>query len=161
VSVGRLSAGLLVTLLIMALGACSTVSSKFQAPDVQVMSVQILSSDMFAQKFKVRLKLENPNKIELPVRGLEFDVLLMGDRFAEGSSADQFILPARGEAEFDIAVTTSFVSSFGRLISRVGGGKLNNVDYEIVGKVFVDKGMLRKIPFNHRGTVDFTKALGK
>ena len=67
------------------------------------------------------------------------------------------MLPAQGEAEFDMMVTTNFVSSFGRLLSRIGGGKLENVDYEIVGKIIVDKGMVRKIPFNHRGTVDFTK----
>ena len=51
------------------------------------------------------------------------------------------MLPARGEAEFDMMVTTNFVSSFGRLLSRVGGGKLENIDYEIAGKVLVDKGM--------------------
>jgi hypothetical protein len=56
-------------------------------------------------------------------------------------------------------VTTNFVSSFGRLISRVGGGKLEDIDYEITGKIFVDKGVLRRIPFSHRGTVDFSRAL--
>jgi hypothetical protein len=40
----------------------------------------------------------------------------------------------------------------------VQGGKLENIDYEITGKVLVEKGMVRKIPFNHRGTVDFTRA---
>ena len=85
----------------------------------------------------------------------------MGDSFAEGNSTDQFVLPAMGEAEFDMIVTTNFVSSFGRLLSRVGGGKLENLDYEITGKVLVDKGMIRKIPFNHAGTVDVSRALGR
>jgi hypothetical protein len=76
-------------------------------------------------------------------------------------SDEAFVLPALGEAEFDMLVTTNFVSSFGRLLSRVQGGKLENIDYEIAGKVMVDKGMVRKIPFNHRGTVDFTRALKK
>jgi hypothetical protein len=71
------------------------------------------------------------------------------------------VLPALGEAEFDMLVTTNFVSSFGRLLSRVQGGRLEDIDYEITGKVMVDKGMVRKIPFNHRGTVDFTRALKK
>jgi LEA14-like dessication related protein len=84
---------------------------------------------------------------------------MMGDSFAEGVSNESFLLPARGEAEFDMLVTTNFVSSFGRLLSRVSGGKLENVDYEITGKVMVDKGMVRSVPFNHRGTVDFTKVL--
>ena len=56
-------------------------------------------------------------------------------------------------------VTTNFVSSFGRLLSRVSGGKLKAVEYEITGKVLLEKGMMKKIPFNHRGTVDFTRVL--
>jgi len=66
---------------------------------------------------------------------------------------------AKGEAEFDMLVTTNFMSAFGRLLSRVGGGKLENIDYEISGKLYVEKGILRKIPFSHHGTVDFSKQL--
>ena len=141
------------------LAACTSMGSKLEAPKLELVGVQMLSTDMFAQRFKVRVKVINPNDLELPVRGLEYTILLMGDSFAEGMSNDQFLLPALGEAEFDMLVTTNFVSSFGRLLSRVSGGKLEDIDYEIVGKVLVDKGMVRKIPFNHRGTVDFTRAL--
>jgi len=84
----------------------------------------------------------------------------MGDSFAEGVSNDRFVLPAKGEAEFDMMVTTNFVSSFGRLLSRVGGGKLQDLHYEIAGEVLLDKGVIRKIPFNHQGTVDISRALG-
>jgi len=139
--------------------ACSSLGSKLEAPSLSLVAVQMLSTDMFAQKFKVRVLVQNPNDLELPVRGLEYQIILMGDSFAEGTSNDAFLLPAGGEAEFDMTVTTNFVSSFGRLLSRVGGGKLENIDYEIVGKVYVEKGMLRKIPFSHRGTVDFSKTL--
>ena len=140
-----------------ALAACATVGSQLEAPKLELVGVQMLSTDMFAQRFKVRVKVSNPNDLELPVRGLEYTILLMGDTFAEGTSTEAFVMPALGEAEFDMLVTTNFVSSFGRLLSRVGGGKLENVDYEIAGKVMLDKGMVRKIPFNHRGTVDFTR----
>mgnify|MGYP002737428787 CR=1 FL=1 len=143
------------------LAACSTVGSKLEAPKLELMGVQMLSTDMFAQRFKVRVKVINPNDLELPVRGLEYTIIMMGDSFAEGTSTESFVLPALGEAEFEMLVTTNFVSSFGRLLSRVQGGKLENIDYEITGKVMVDKGMVRKIPFNHRGTVDFSRATKK
>jgi LEA14-like dessication related protein len=136
-----------VALILLAAGlavACSSFGPKLESPTVTVLGVQTLSSDMFAQKFKVRLQVQNPNGMELKVRGFEYEIFLMGDSFAEGNSSDQFLLPSHGEAEFDMMVTTNFVSGLGRLISRMGGGKL-------------DKGMLRKIPFNHRGKVDFTK----
>jgi LEA14-like dessication related protein len=143
------------------LAACTSMGPKLEAPKLELVGVQMLSTDMFAQRFKVRVKVINPNDLELPVRGLEYTIIMMGDSFAEGMSDEPFVLPALGEAEFDMLVTTNFVSSFGRLLSRVQGGKLENIDYEIAGKVMVDKGMVRKIPFNHRGTVDFTRALKK
>jgi LEA14-like dessication related protein len=150
---------LLVAALAVVLAACSTLGRDLQSPRLSLVGVQVLSGDMFAQRFRVRVRVENPNDLELPVRGLEYKIILMGDSFADGTSTDAFLLPARGEAEFDMLVTTNFVSSFGRLLSRVGGGKLEDIEYEITGKVFVEKGMLRKIPFSHRGTVDFSKQL--
>jgi LEA14-like dessication related protein len=141
------------------LSACSSLGSKLEAPSLELVGVQMLSTDMFAQRFKVRVKVTNPNDLELPVKGLEYTILMMGDSFAEGMANESFLLPAMGEAEFDMLVTTNFVSSFGRLLSRVQGGKLENIDYEITGKIMVEKGMVRKIPINHRGTVNFTKAL--
>ena len=148
---------LLVAACAVLLAACSTLGSNLVAPQVEVVGVQMMSTDMFAQRFKVRVKVINPNDLELPVRGLEYTILLMGDSFAEGTSTDRFVVPAKGEAEFDMNVSTNFVSSLGRLISRMNGAKLENIDYEIVGQVFVDKGMLKKIPFSDKGKVNVNK----
>ena len=158
-AVPRAASVLLLAALAVLVAACSTLGSKLEAPRLSLVGIQVLSTDMFAQRFKVRVLVQNPNDLELPVRGLEYQIILMGDSFADGTSTDAFLLPARGEAEFDMLVTTNFVSSFGRLLSRVGGGKLEDIEYEITGKVYVEKGMLRKIPFSHRGTVDFAKQL--
>jgi LEA14-like dessication related protein len=141
------------------IAACTSMGSKLESPRLSLVGIQVMSADMFAQRFKVRVLVVNPNEIELPVRGLEYQILLMGDSFADGTSNDVFLLPAKGEAEFDMLVTTNFVSAFGRLLSRVGGGKLENIEYEISGKIYVEKGILRKIPFSHQGTVDFSKQL--
>jgi LEA14-like dessication related protein len=146
---------------LVVLPGCSSFGSKLESPELSLVGIQMLSTDMFAQKFKVRVLVKNPNELEIPVRGIDYTIILMGDSFAEGVSNDKFVLPAKGEAEFDMLVTTNFVSSFGRLLSRVGGGKLQNLQYEIAGEVLVDKGMIRKVPFSHQGTVDISRALGQ
>jgi LEA14-like dessication related protein len=146
---------------LVALAGCSTFNQKLESPELSLVGIQMLSTDMFAQKFKVRVLVKNPNDLEIPIRGIDYTIILMGDSFAEGVSNDQFLLPAKGEAEFDMLVTTNFVSSFGRLLSRVGGGKLQDLPYEIAGEILVDKGIIRKIPFNHQGTVDISRALGQ
>ena len=149
-----------VTTALLAFAACSGLGD-LKTPQLEVLGVQMMSTDMFAQRFTVRMHVQNPNNMELPVKGIDYTLLLMGDLFAEGKTNEPFVLPALGEAEFDMTVTTNFVSSLGRLISRVGGGKLEDIDYELAGTLFVDKGMVRKIPFNKRGTLDFTRALDK
>ena len=144
----------------LAFAACTGLGD-LKTPELEVLGVQMLSTDMFAQRFVVRMHVQNPNDIELPVKGIDYTLLLMGYLFAEGKTEEPFVLPALGEAEFDMTVTTNFVSSFGRLLSRVGGGKLEDIEYELAGTLLVDKGMVRKIPFNKRGTLDFTRALEK
>ena len=146
---------------LVALAGCSTFNQKLESPELSLLGIQMLSTDMFAQKFKVRVLVKNPNELVIPIRGIDYTIILMGDSFAEGVSNDQFLLPAKGEAEFDMLVTTNFVSSFGRLLSRVGGGKLQDLHYEIAGEVLVDKGIIRKIPFSHQGTVDISRAQGQ
>lgn len=158
-AVPRAASVLLLAVLAVLVAACSTLGPKLEAPRLSLVGIQVLSTDMFAQRFKVRVLVKNPNDLEIPVRGIEYTIILMGDSFAEGETTDRFVLPAKGEAEFDMLVTTNFVSSFGRLLSRVGGGKLENIEYEISGKIYVEKGILRKIPFSHQGTVDFSKQL--
>ena len=152
-------AGAMVLLATM-LAGCSTFSSKLEAPEFTLAGIQMLSTDMFAQRFKIRVLVKNPNELEIPVKGIDYKIILMGDSFADGSTTERFVLPAHGEAEFDMLVNTNFVSSLGRLISRVGGGKLQNLQYEIAGTLMLDKGMVRKLPFSHKGTVDIARALG-
>jgi len=143
------------------LASCASLGPKLVAPQLSLQGIQIMSADMFAQQFMVRVKVENPNDLEVAVSGIEYEIFLMGDSFAEGASDSSFVLPAKGEAEFDMIVKTNFVSSLGRLVSRTSGGKLENIPYQVTGKLRLEKGVMRTIPFSHAGTVDFTKAKDK
>jgi LEA14-like dessication related protein len=151
----------LLAFLACALAACSTTPSKLVAPKVELIGIQPLSTDMFAQRFKLRMHLQNPNDLEVAVKRIDYDLILAGDRFATGLAEQPFVLPAKGEAEFDMVVTTDFVSAFGRLVSRYGGRKIENVDYEIAGTIVLDKKAFGKIPFNQKGTLNFGKLLGE
>ncbi len=62
------------------------------------------------------------------------------------------MIPALGESEFDMTVRTNFVSSIGRLMSRLNGK--NKVEYVIEGTVFTKLGLFSKIPFQETGLVD-------
>ena len=134
------------------LTAC--VSSKFTAPKLSVVTVGMVSADVFSQQFAIRLHVQNPNDRELPIKAIDYKLFLQGDSFAEGVSNQPFVVPALGEAEFDTLVRTNFMSSIGRLLNKLNSADGNKVQYAITGNVLLNKGMFRKIPFSEQGMVD-------
>jgi LEA14-like dessication related protein len=137
--------------LLFSIVGCSSLGPKIETPRLMVVSVAMTSADIFSQQFLVRMNVQNPNDRQLVVKGIDYQLFLEGDSFAEGVSNAGFVLPALGETEFDLTVRTNFVSSIGRLLSRLNGRE--QVEYVIEGKVFTDLGMIRKIPFRESGTV--------
>jgi LEA14-like dessication related protein len=143
-----------VIVLLAMLAGCSALAPKLEAPRLTLVSAAMTSGDIFSQTFRLRMHVQNPNDRELPVRGIDYQLFLEGDSFAEGVSDRPFVVPALGETEFDLIVRTNFVSSIGRLLSRLHGK--DEVEYVIEGKVLTDIGMFKKIPFQESGTVNLT-----
>jgi LEA14-like dessication related protein len=139
------------SVLVLCLAACSAFGPKIEVPQLTLVRVAMTSADIFNQQFMVRLHVENPNDLELPVRGIDYKLFLEGDSFAEGVSNKPFTVPAKGETEFDMIVRTNFVSGIGRLMSRLNGR--DQVQYVFEGKVLTDMSMAKKIPFQESGTV--------
>ena len=136
----------------LVLAGCAAFAPKLEVPRLALVSAAMTSGDIFSQNFLVRMHVQNPNDRDLPIRGIDYQLFLEGDSFAEGVTPKAFVVPANGETEFDITVRTNFVSSVGRLLTRLQGKQ--QVRYVIEGKVLTDIGMLKKIPFRESGTVD-------
>jgi len=131
------------------LAGCS--SMKLEKPHLEVVNVQLLKSDLLQQQFSVRMRVDNPNDRELPVRGITYELQLAGEKFAEGESVNSFTVPAKGSAEFDLSMKANAANMLLRLLS--GGKKLENLDYRMVGKVSLSSGMMRSIPFDEKGQI--------
>ncbi|HEX2494534.1 MAG TPA: LEA type 2 family protein [Steroidobacter sp.] len=138
-------------LLFLLAAGCSALGPKIEPPRLSIVRVAMTSADIFNQKFLVRLTVQNPNDRELPIRGIDYQLFLEGDSFAEGVSSKPFIIPALGETEFDMVVQTNFVSGVGRLLSRLNGR--DQVQYVFEGKVLTEQGLIKKIRFQESGTV--------
>jgi LEA14-like dessication related protein len=143
----RCAAGLLGAAL---LAACA-LAPKLEAPKLSIVDAQILSTDLWSQRLRVRLRVQNPNDRALPVKGLEYTIEVEGQQFASGESATSFVVPAMGEAEFDTNVTTNLAGALMKLLAR-GANAGHDVSYRLSGKVSLSEGFLRSIPFDERGT---------
>lgn len=125
---------------------------KFTAPTLSVVEVQVLSSDLWEQHLRLRVRVQNPNPHALPVKGLEYTMEVEGQEFASGSSAASFVVPAMGEAEFDTNVTAHVAGALIALLGRGGNDVAGQgLAYRLTGKVSLSEGLMRSIPFEQRG----------
>jgi len=138
-------------LVALVLAAC-VLAPKFQAPKLSVVAVQLVGSDLWEQHLKVRMHVQNPNDRELPVKGLEYTLEVDGQTFATGNSAAAFVVPAMGEAEFDMNVTTNLAGTLLKLLGHGSQALEQGIPYRMTGKVSLSSGLMRSIPFDERGT---------
>jgi len=136
---------------VSALSGCSLFVPKLQAPTLTVVGVDVLKSDLWEQHLRVRMHVQNPNDRTLPVKGISYTMDVSGQEFASGESGASFVVPARGEAEFDMSVRANMAGALFKLLSR-GTDSGDQIDYQMRGKVSLSEGLLRSIPFEQHGT---------
>jgi LEA14-like dessication related protein len=138
--------------LVLVLAGCAGLGTQLESPRVSVVGIRALKADLFEQQLEVRLRVENPNTLDIPVRGLDVNVELAEEPFAQGTSAREFTVPAHGEAEFDMLVTAHAATALLRIASA-GREQREQVGYRLSGKLSTRLGWLRSIPFEETGTL--------
>ena len=133
------------------ISACSLFLPKFATPKLSVVNIELQKSDLWEQRMRVRMRVENPNDRPIPVKGLNVVLEVQGQEIAHGVSGASFEVPALGEAEFDMNMTANMA---GALLKLLGSGNQlgDSVDYRVTGKLSLSHGLMRSIPFEDRGS---------
>jgi len=144
----------LALLVLMALlPACGAFGPRLEAPKLAVANVELVKGDFFEQRLRARMRVQNPNDRELRVRGVTYTIELGGEELGRGLSGSSFVVPARGEAEFDMLVTANLAGTLLKLLDRTlqDGRAPSEISYVLRGEVKLDSGLIRTVPFNEKG----------
>lgn len=138
------------TLGIALLAGCAS-QMHFEAPQLTVMSMQVQTADLFSQRMLVHMRVVNPNDRALPVKSIEYRIEVNGSQFAQGLADQPFVVPAKGEAEFDVQVTANLATALSQILGKKNSR--DTLDYRLIGSVSLSSGFLRRIPFDETGSV--------
>jgi LEA14-like dessication related protein len=144
-----------VALAALALGSCAAIAPHFERPQLSVIGVQLEGAQLFSQRFRIRLRVENPNDRELPIQSITFTMEVDGERFGDGATAAPFTIPARGAGSFDAIVTTDLATTLVKVLPKLKDGA-PPVEYRLAGVVNTELAFLRTIPFDQRGSVSLS-----
>jgi LEA14-like dessication related protein len=150
----------LVSVVVVLLAGCAGLGTRLETPAITFVGIRALEASLFEQKLEVRLRVQNPNTIALPVNVLDIAMELAGEPFATGVTAREFVVPAHGEAEFDMIVTANAATA---LLKIAGGDRKSReeIGYRMKGRLSTKLGLLRSIPFEESGTLPLGDLTGK
>jgi LEA14-like dessication related protein len=142
---------LITAFLVLLTAGCSFFVPKLETPKLSVVNVEMQKSDLWEQRMKVRMRVENPNDRPIPVKGLTVTLDVQGEELAHGVSGASFNVPALGEAEFDMNMTANMAGALLKILGSNNQIK-DAVEYRVRGKLSLSEGLMRSIPFEDRGT---------
>lgn len=139
---------------VLGLGACATLMQRLEPPRVSLAGLELEEIGLFEQRYRLRLRIQNPNDVELPIAGMDFRLYLNEEEFASGLSNQQATVPAFGEQLVEARVTSSITGILEQL-QRLSRTEAHTFSYRLAGHV---KLLHRstKYPFDYRGEVDLT-----
>ena len=129
---------------VLALTGCAGLpGGEVQEPSVMLSSFRMLPSEGLSPRFLIGLRVVNPNRFPLDLRGLSYDVELEGRRLLTGVAGDLARIPAYGESEIELQAGVDLLSGLRLFNDLLADPRRERVDYTFRARL--DVGGLRRV----------------
>lgn len=130
-------------------GACATVGTPIETPHVTLAGVWLIDVNLLEQRYRMRLRIQNPNPFSLNIDGLNYRVDINDKEFARGVSNQAISVPRYGVDMLDVEAVSTLAGIM-RQLMELESGAPNSLRYRVTGKVSLsDRGL--RVPFDYRG----------
>jgi LEA14-like dessication related protein len=138
-------------LFVILLGGCASMQSPLEAPNVSLTDLRLLDATLFEQRFALKIRVQNPNPVALPVDGMDFRLDINDIELGRGVSDQAVTVPAYGEAVLEI----NLASNFARIVNQIRAlesGKGQSLRYRLAGGISLAN-RIGKLPFDYQGEI--------
>lgn len=136
---------------LLCLAACSLLAPKFERPTLSVIGIEMVSGNLLQQSFRAKFNIQNPNDRALPVSGLHATLGVGGESLAQGQIEHAFVVPARGNIDFDMMITANMALALLKLANRADPHS-DSMGYDLTGTASIDLPFLHDLPFHQTGS---------
>jgi LEA14-like dessication related protein len=123
----------IIILLAASLTACA--GMRPEPPEVQLSALEITDVSLSHANFLATLKLFNPNSFALDIERLKFTLFLNDVRVSKGMTAKTFSIPAEGDGEASVRLSSSVFDLF--QLTRTLQNQ-DEITFRIAGEVNID-----------------------
>jgi LEA14-like dessication related protein len=138
-------------LVLIWLAGCAAFPGSLERPKVSLAGLTLIDANLFEQRFALKLRVQNPNDIALPVQAITYDLELNDKAFGSGVSRSPVTVPSYGSELIDVEM----ISNLSGLLKQLAEYSKNGVPtlrYRLKGHVIVGPSNTR-LPFEQSGEI--------
>ena len=112
---------------------------EIQEPQFTIISIAIVQADLINTRFKLTLKVDNPNAFPLTIVSFSYELYGNGRFWASGREKNFPPIPAQGPSEIEIGFEMNFINMNRNLLDDIVA--MRQVQYRFTGDVQVETGI--------------------
>lgn len=132
--------------------ACATWVQQLDPPYVNLVGFELKEIGLFEQRYLIKLRIQNPNSVPLPIAGMNYALAINEKQFARGVSDQRLTIPAHGDGTLDVEVTSN-LSGMLEQFRQMSGQASPRFNYKLDGNVSLVSSAF-KLPFSYEGIVN-------
>ncbi len=140
---------------LMVLSGCASLVEKMQPPTATIKSVKVMPGQGLNPRFVIGLHVVNPNGVTLPLRGVDYDVMLAGQSVVTGHNENLASIPANGEQDVEIEAVANLMNGLSLANALLANPLQQEVNYQVKASLDVGR-FFPNIPLSKAGTVNLT-----
>ena len=143
----------LINLLLLVAPGCATVPADFKEPGVTVLSVTPRILNSITPEFDIVLRVSNPNRSALAIKGLSYTIDLADTEIVQGVASDLPKIAAYGEADVTLGAQADLIGGL-NILSRILADPASPVDFEFNAEIDIGT-FYPAIKVTKKGVVSF------
>jgi LEA14-like dessication related protein len=138
-------------LVLIWLAGCAVFPGSLERPKVTLAALTLIDANLFEQRFGLKLRVQNPNRIDLPVQALTYDVELNDKAFGSGVARAPVTVPGYGSELIDVEMISN-LSGLLRQLAEYSKSGVSTLRYRLKGNVILGPWNTR-LPFEQSGEI--------
>ncbi len=139
----------LVFLIVLLFVGCAGIGRISESPYISLSNINLLTMGVFEQRYRIMMRIQNPNDVSIPIKGMSYHIFINGKEFAHGVSNKSVIIPAFGEEVIEIEATSDLTSILRQFQELISGG-IERVSYRLTGKAKLSN-RIRRLSYEYKG----------
>ena len=141
-------------MMVCVFSGCATFPRLLKNPTVRLESIALANNNLIAPRFKLGLRVTNPNSIPLPIKGMNYTIAIQGIELFSGSSNDIPKIAAYGDTLLNLELGTNILKA-GNLLRLLLDKTTNTITYDIGAQIDVT-GIPTNFNIKETGEIDLT-----